>query len=126
MDDTLAGNIFELIRLIFNWVGEGFCADSFGVSNVAMGVLIVTCIVVAGLKKGIISYIALGVAILICLSVIMTKAEVGLQEAISEFLIIAGLWTMTVANLIAIIMGKYWQIKTNLIYGAVGLGVGIV
>lgn len=125
-DDSLAGSIFEFIRLVFEWIGSDFCPDSFGVSSLAMGVLVVVCVVLVILKKGIARGIALIIITPICLSVIMTKGEVKLGGAISVMCIAGGLWTMTVNNLIAILTGNYWKIKTNLITGAIGLGVGLL
>lgn len=117
---TLSQLFFELFGLSFSTLGDSLIEGG----GLGLGVVAVVCVVLVLLDKGLISYIACGIGVLICLSAIMSKGG-GLREAISVFFIIAGLWTMTVANLIAILMGKYYKIKKNLILGAIGFGIGL-
>ena len=118
----MAGNIFEIFRLSLTGFGDGLAeGGGFG-----LGAIVVVCVAVMFLGKGIVSWISCGILVLIALSSLMTNGEIGLHEAISDFFIIAGLSAMIVSNIIAIITGKYWRIKTNLIGGGVMLGIGLL
>lgn len=120
--NEMAGNIFEIFRLSLTGFGDGLIEGG----GLVLGAIVVVCITVMFLCKGIMSWAFFGVLSLIALSSMMTNGEIGLHEAISDFFIIAGLFAMTVFNIIAIITGKYWRIKTNLIGGGIMLGIGLL
>lgn len=56
----------------------------------------------------------------------MVRFEIPLRRAISDFIILMGLSALTVQNIIAIIMGKYWNIKTNSIFWGICLALGFI
>lgn len=85
--------------------------------GVALAVLVIACIIAVKFGKGIISWVAVGILSLIMLNHIMVRFEIPLGRAISDFIILMGLSALTVQNIIAILTGKYWNIKTNSIFG---------
>lgn len=105
---------------ILYWISE----DLGG--GVALAVLVIACIIAVKFGKGIISWVAVGILSLIMLNHIMVRFENPLRRAISDFIILMGLSALTVQNIIAIITGKYWNIKTNSIFGGICLALGFI
>lgn len=122
---SLSKTILELIHLVFEWIGEDFDTGG-GPGGAAMGVLVVACCIAMHFRIRVLQWIAFFIMLPICLSVIMTKAEVGLHEAVSELFILGGIMSAIIYSFLAFITGKYWEIKKHLIGGAVLVGVGIV
>lgn len=115
---TLASMVAELFRLIFTVIGEDFGGGA------VIGVVMVACVLVAWRSKGIVGWIAVIFGLLMCVGAAMNKGF-PLGEAVAGLCFFGGLFQMVVVNLIAIIMGHYWKIKTNLITGGVWMVLGV-
>lgn len=118
-EPTLASLIFELFKEIFGWIGSDFGGGA------ALGLVIIVTLVVAWKSKGIIGWIAVIFGLLMCVGAAMNKGF-PLGEAVAGLCFFGGLFIMVVMNLLAIIMGHYWKIKTNLITGGVWMVLGVI
>lgn len=116
---TLASLISELFGAIFNCVGEGFGGGA------VLGFLVLVGVVLTLRGKGIAGWIACGFLMLVALSSAMTKGF-SFSEALAGLFFYGGLVFAVVNSLIAIIIGHYWKIKTNLIMGGVWMVLGFV
>lgn len=116
---TLANLIGGLFGAIFNCVGEGFGGDA------VLGFLVIVGVVVMFKAKGIVAWIACGFLMLIALSSAMEKGFT-FSEALAGLFFYGGLVFAVVNSLMAIIIGHYWKIKTNLIMGGVWMVLGVI
>ena len=121
-DNEMADNIVEILRLSLGIIG-----DEFGTGGgVALGVVVVVCLAVMWLSKGVFGWVAAGLLLLMTLSGFMVKGEVGLGKAFSDFLIMCGFGMAVITTIFDIITGKYWRIKSNLIFAGVCIVLGTI